>query len=174
MNTSTILAISGAVIVGIAALPFLLPSSVNVKRTAIVTAEPAAIFALLRSNSGFQTFNPYKDTDPNLKIELSGPNEGVGSKFSFAGKEGKGTQTITALEENKGVTMQIDMGAMGKPVQRFTLTPTTGGTQVTWNVSMDFGMNPIGRVFGLFMDGMMGPVYERGLDNLAKTVTKSA
>ncbi|MEL6735660.1 MAG: SRPBCC family protein [Pseudomonadota bacterium] len=172
MNTWIGIGIAAVALVAVA--PFALPGTVEVERSAVVQAQPDAIYKLLSSNSGFQTFNPYKDTDPDLKIELSGPAEGVGSTFRFEGKEGKGTQTITSLETNRVVAMQIDLGAMGKPLQRFTLSPQDGGTKVVWNVTMNFGMNPIGRVMGLFMDGMMGPVYDRGLDNLSKTVTKSA
>lgn len=171
---NTYLAIGAAAVTAIVVIPFLLPESVQVERSAVVKAQPETVYQLLATNSGFQSFNPYKDTDPNLKIQMSGPAQGVGSSFRFEGKEGKGTQTITALEENRAVTMQIDLGAMGKPVQHFSLKPSGDGTEVVWNVTMKFGMNPIGRVMGLFMDGMMGPVYERGLDNLSKTVTKSA
>jgi Polyketide cyclase / dehydrase and lipid transport len=151
---------------------FLLPSSVTVERKKVIAANDAAVFALISSNEGFQTFNPYKDTDPNLAITLSGPANGIGSGFAFKGADGEGTQTITALEPNRSVTMQIDLGAMGKPIQSFALAPVEGGTEVTWRVTSDFGYNPIGRVFGMFMDGMLGPIYERGLGNLDK-VAKS-
>ena len=148
----------------------LLPSSKTVERRTIVNAEPARIYQLLKSNRGFQTFNPYRDSDPSLHIDLFGPAEGVGSAFSFKGKEGRGTQTITALEHNKSVTMQIDLGAMGKPVQHFELREVDGGTEVRWATTSDFGINPVGRIFGVFLDRMLGKTYERGLDNLAQAV----
>ncbi|MGL4488437.1 MAG: SRPBCC family protein [Rhizobiaceae bacterium] len=151
---------------------FLLPSTATVERKKVIAANDAALFALISSNEGFQTFNPYKDTDPNLLITLSGPANGIGSGFAFKGAEGEGTQTITALEPNRSITMEIDLGAMGKPIQSFDLAPVEGGTEVTWRVKSDFGYNPMGRVFGMFMDGMLGPIYERGLGNLEK-VSKS-
>lgn len=149
---------------------FVLPSSVTVERTKVIAAEDAALFNIISGNESFQTFNPYKDTDPKLAITLSGPATGIGSAFAFKGVEGEGTQTITAIEPNRSVTMQIDLGAMGKPVQNFRLEPVAGGTEVKWSVTSDFGYNPAGRVFGLFMDGMLGPIYERGLGNLEKAV----
>ena len=106
---------------------------------------------------------------------MHGPSSGIGSGFSFDGKDGKGTQTIVAMEENRSVTMQIDLGAMGRPVTTFLLEPSSGllepspgATIVTWSTKSDFGMNPIGRVFGLFLDGMLGPDYETGLRKLAQ------
>ena len=91
---------------------------------------------------------------------------GVGSGFRFEGKEGKGTQTVTAVSPNS-VTHLIDLGAMGKPVQTIRAEETATGSRVTWTVTSDMGFNPIFRIFGLFMDRMLGKTYERGLSNIA-------
>jgi carbon monoxide dehydrogenase subunit G len=145
-----------------------LPDTKRVERTSFVAAPVEAVYERLSSTAGFQTFNPYADSEPDLKITPSGPASGIGASFAFAGKDAKGTQTIVAVEANKSVTMQIDLGDMGKPVQKFTLTSENGGTRVTWATESNFGYNPVKRVFGLFMDGFLGPTYERGLENLAK------
>ena len=160
-----IAAVAAAVIV---AVPFLLPSSKTVERSGFVKATPEAIFATLSSTAGYQTINPYKDLDPNLKATPFGPEAGVGAGFAFESKDGKGTSTISAVEPNKSVTYQLDLGFIGKPVQTITLTPENGGTRVNWAMESKFGMNPMGRVFGLFMDGMLGPHYEMGLKNLER------
>ena len=170
---NTFLTIGAGTIALIAAVPFALPSAVTVEREAVLAADSNAIFELLASNEGFQAFNPYRDDDPNLAITLMGPQRGIGSAFAFKGEGGQGTQTITALEPGRTVTMQINLGAMGKPVQTFTLTPLAEGTKVTWSTEATFGMNPIGRVFGLFLDGQLGPVYERGLRNLENAAQRA-
>lgn len=166
--------IIGAVVAALVAAPYLLPSEKTVARSAIIQAPAPDLYALIASNQGYQRFNPYKDTDPDLAITLQGPPSGVGSGFAFKGKEGAGTQTIIAAEPHQSVTMQIDLGAMGKPVTSFTLEPAGDGTKVTWSTRSEFGMNPVGRVFGLFLDGMLGGVYERGLQNLDRAVTRPA
>ncbi|MCY6382996.1 SRPBCC family protein [Hoeflea prorocentri] len=169
MNTYlTVGAIAVAIIV---ATPFLLPASKTVERSAIVPAPANEVFPVIASNEGYQRFNPYKQKDPDLKITMHGPSSGVGSGFAFEGKDGKGTQTITALDDNRSVTMLIDLGAMGKPVTTFGLEPAADGTKVTWSTRMEFGMNPVGRVFGIFLDRMLGPDYELGLKLLAGTVS---
>lgn len=174
MSLATIAIAGSAALLALAATPYALPDHRTVERSAIIHAEPAAIYPLLTSSAGFQTFNPYKDTDPDLAITFQGPPEGIGAAFAFAGKEGQGTQTIIAAQENRSVTMQIDLGAMGQPVQTFTLDPVSQGTRVTWSVESQFGINPVGRVFGLFLDRMFGETYERGLQNLAEVVTNQA
>ena len=56
---------------------------------------------------------------------------------------------------------------MGKPVQTIRAEETATGSRVTWTVTSDMGFNPIFRIFGLFMDRMLGKTYERGLSNIA-------
>ena len=168
MELMTILKIGGGVVAVAVTATFLLPRTVEVTRSAVLPVEPQQVLALATSTSGFQTFNPYRDSDPDLKITPFGPEAGIGAGFAFEGKGGKGTQTIEAITDTS-VTYAIDMGAMGKPTQWITAKPTEGGTEVTWRVQSDMGLNPVFRVFGLFMDGMMGPVFEQGLANLEKT-----
>ncbi|MEM6731077.1 MAG: SRPBCC family protein [Myxococcota bacterium] len=170
-----VLLVAAAGLLGLGVLALLaLPTRTRVERTTAIEASPESIYALLSSNSGFQRFNPYCDTDPELRIELYGPQRGVGSAFRFAGKEGRGTQTITAVDENRSVTMEIDLGMMGRPTQQFLLAPSQGGTEVTWRVDMDFGLNLFGRLFGLFANSYLGKIYERGLGNLDRTLVASA
>ena len=167
-STLQIVAIAAAVII---AVPFLLPSSKTVERSGFVKATPKAVFATLTSTASYQTINPYKDLDPNIKIAPFGPEAGVGAGFEFQSKDGKGKSIISAVETNKSVTYQIDLGFMGKPVQAITLTLENGGTRVKWAMESKFGFNPMGRVFGLFMDSMLGPHYELGLKNMDRIPT---
>ncbi len=154
------------IIAAIALIALLLPRKVIVTRHADVAMRPVDVIARVASTDGFQTFNPYCTTDPELKITPFGPTEGVGSGFRFEGKEGKGTQTVTKVTANS-VTHLIDLGAMGKPVQTIEAKATDNGTRVTWTVTSDMGFNPVFRIFGLFMDRMLGKTYELGLKNIA-------
>lgn len=161
----TIFYIVLAILAAIVLATFLLPRNVVVTRSLDIPMPPADIIERVASTEGFQTFNPYRSTDPNLKITPFGPEAGVGAGFRFEGKEGKGTQTITAVTQTS-VTHLIDLGAMGRPVQVIQAEPHADGSKVTWTVTSDMGLNPIFRVFGLFMDGMLGKTYELGLKNM--------
>ena len=143
----------------------LLPREVTVQRSAQVSASPSEVIAVLASNEGYQTINPYKSSDPALKITMFGPNNGVGSGFHFDGKDGKGSQTVAAVTDSS-VSYDIDMGAMGQPKQIVEVRPSAGGSVVEWRMEADLGRNPIARIFGLFMDGMIGKTLNQGLVNL--------
>jgi hypothetical protein len=143
----------------------LLPREVQVVRSALIKAEPATILALAASNAGYQKFNPYIGTDPSLKIELSGPTTGVGSAFAFTASDVSGTQTVAAVSDAR-VDYQLDLGYMGQPKQSIEAVIEGDATKVTWTMNADMGFNPIGRIMGLFMDDMQGPVFETGLGKL--------
>lgn len=168
MDLATLAKLAGGLAIAAVAATYLLPRTVEVTRSSVMPVAPETVLALAASTEGFQTFNPYRTADPALNIEPFGPAEGVGAGFRFDGKDGKGTQTISSVTD-RDVTYTIDLGAMGKPVQIISAVPADGGAEVTWSVTSDLGMNPVFRVFGLFMDGMMGPTFEQGLENLSKT-----
>lgn len=143
-----------------------LPRHVAIERSALMDAAPEAVIALAASNTGYQSFNPYKDLDPGLTVEMFGPAQGVGSGFAFDSKDGTGRQVVAAVSADT-VTFAIDLGPMGQPRQAISAVDVGGATEVTWSMDMDLGLNPVFRVMGLFMDGMIGPNFERGLANIA-------
>ncbi|MEO1551627.1 MAG: SRPBCC family protein [Pseudomonadota bacterium] len=166
----TSLQIFGLALGGIALLTagtYALPRHVSVERVATLSASPDQILALAASNQGYQRFNPYKDMDPKLKIDLFGPESGVGSGFAFHGKDGQGRQTVADVGTDR-VVYAIDLGPMGTPTQSITAQAVAGGSKVTWRMDSDLGFNPIFRVFGLFMDRMVGRSFEIGLEKLGR------
>ncbi len=167
MTLTTILAASAATLAIATAATYLLPRHVTVERSALVDATPEAVLALAATTEGFQRFNPYLTADPDLHIAPFGPASGIGAGFRFEGRDGSGTQTIRAITADT-ITYAIDLGAMGQPTQHITATPEGNQTRVTWSVESDLGLNPVFRVFGLFMDRMLGGTYETGLANIAR------
>lgn len=165
MNIMTLLTGGVGAIAILAAGTMLLPRHVHVERQALLNAEPQAILELAASNEGYQAFNPYKKVDPDLKITQFGPSSGVGSGFHFDGKDGKGSQTVAEVTATS-VRYDIDLGSKGQPTQMIQTKNTDQGVVVTWSMDADLGINPIARIFGLFMDGMVGKSFEDGLVNL--------
>ncbi|MEM9425175.1 MAG: SRPBCC family protein [Pseudomonadota bacterium] len=167
MNAKKISGFSACALIALAAATMALPREVSVVRSAMLDADAATILALAASNEGYQVFNPYKSLDPDLQIALFGPATGIGSGFSFEGKDGTGTQTVAEVTPER-VVYAIDLGALGQPTQSIVAQSAGDQTRVTWQIDSDTGYNPVFRVFGLFMDGMVGPTVELGLDNLAE------
>ncbi len=166
MNIMTIAAGGIGIVAIVAAGAMLLPRHVHVERQAKFDGSVENVIRLAASNEGYQRFNPYLSADPDLKITHFGPVSGKGSGFRFDGKDGTGSQTVAEVTDNR-VRYNIDLGAMGKPVQTIMAKPFGNGVLVTWSMDADMGMNPVARIIGLFMDGMIGKNLEKGLSNLA-------
>jgi carbon monoxide dehydrogenase subunit G len=81
---------------------------------------------------------------------------------------GNGRQEIVESEPPRRVRIAFDFGRQGSAAGSFTLRPEGEGTHVTWAFDTDLGSNPLARYFGLVLDDMIGPAYEKGLANLKK------
>lgn len=150
----------------------LLKDDVHVERSIQIDRPPAEVFAVLSSIARFNEWSPWRDYDPTAKQEFSGPDRGVGGKLSWKGDKGSGTMEITEVVENAKVSTSLDFGADGKAISHWVLSGEGSGTKVTWSFDSSFEGDLIGRWFGLMMDGMIGPEYERGLKDL-KTLVES-
>jgi hypothetical protein len=170
MTITTIL-LSGAAVLALGvAATYLAPRDVEVRRSMIIDSTPAEVLALAASTEGYQTFNPYRTENADLVITPFGPAEGVGSGFAFETASMKGTQTVSEVTADY-VRYAIDLGAQGQPTQTISARVVPGGTEVIWTMEADMGLNPVGRVFGLFMDRMIGKTFDNGLANLAAATT---
>jgi hypothetical protein len=169
MTLRKILGYSAGAIAILVAATQLLPRNIVVQRSGTVAAAPAAILTLAASNEGYQKFNPYLKADPAMKLEMFGPSSGVGSGFKFDSKDGKGTAVVTSVSADS-VDYALDLGSNGTPNQKISVVADGAGSKVTWTMNADMGYNPIGRVVGLFLDGMIGPSFESGLKLMGETV----
>jgi Polyketide cyclase / dehydrase and lipid transport len=159
------------VIAILAAGTLLLPRNVRVERVASIAAAPADVIAVASSAESYQTFNPYKKADPAFKYEVFGPTSGVGSGWKFESKDGKGQAVVTKVAADR-VEYAVDLGAMGKPNQTIMVVADGTGSKVTWAMDADMGYNPIGRVMGLFLDGMIGQNHANGIQLLGEALKK--
>jgi hypothetical protein len=85
---------------------------------------------------------------------------------------GRGSQEIIAVVPGRSVTSALDLGMDTPTTSKMVVTPTDAGTRVTWTLTTDFSGSLVGRYFGLALDSMVGPDYERGLAKL-KTLAES-
>jgi hypothetical protein len=152
------------------------PDTFRVQRTASIAAPPEKIFPLIDNLRRGEQWSPYYRKDPAMQGAYSGPAEGVGAQFDFAGNKdvGRGRVSITGHSPPHQVTMRLQMFEpfAADNVVEFTLEPRGGTTDVTWAMQ---GRQPyLAKVIGLFldMDGMVGTDFAAGLANL-KAIAES-
>ena len=164
----------GALIVIVCVIGFFLPSEYSVERRILIKANPSEVYPEVVDLKAWQKWGVWFKRDPNMVIDYSGPDRAIGMRSVWqSATEGNGEMEITQLVHNKNVEYRLyfpdfDMGSTGS----VSLTPQEEGTLVTWTDEGEVGMNPVDRYFVLMIDGLIGPDFEMGLENL-KTVIEN-
>lgn len=149
------------------------PSNCTIAREIIISAKAETLFPHINNSKKMNDWMPWQDSDPGVKIEYSGPEEGVGSKSSWnsTGKMGVGNAVVIESTPNQSVKTQL---TYTKPMEMsqiatVTLTPDAEGTKVKWSVD---GHNSfMFKLMGIIMnvDKMVGDEFEKGLRKLKAT-----
>jgi effector-binding domain-containing protein len=104
-----------------------------------------------------------------MKVEFSEKPSGKGAWYKWTSDHkdvGNGKLTISEAKPSEYVKTEMDFMENGTGSAEFFLRPVETGTEVKWTMDTDMGMNPIGKIVGLFMDKMIGSDYEKGLKQL--------
>jgi len=144
-----------------------LPSLARVEREILIDAHRATVFALLNDFHQINKWSHWVADDPNLRLELTGPDRGVGAMMRWSGNIiGQGSQIITESEALQTVVIQRTLEDLGIVETSFHLTETQSGTNVLWRYENDFGRNIFGRYYALMLDDIIGSRYETSLVSL--------
>lgn len=164
-----------AIIIFVLILALLKPAASMIVREILINASPEAIFPLINSSKRSYEWMPWADGDPNLKVDYTGPESGVGSSSSWTGKKmGVGTSEVIESVNLKSVKTKL---SYTKPhvmnqIAEVSLHPETGGTLVRWSVN---GHNSfMFRVICIFIniDKIVGDQFLVGLNRLKSLAEK--
>lgn len=151
----------------------------EVVRSAEIDAPAERVFALIERFKSWTEWSPWEGMDPNLERTYTGPETGVGSQYAWKGnrKVGEGRMEITAVEPASRV--ELDLHFL-KPIKAenvtiFELQPSSNGsTTVTWRMRGEQKglMKLMGKIWKI--DKMVGPDFEKGLDQLKSAAEAQA
>ncbi|MBL0170336.1 MAG: SRPBCC family protein [Gemmatimonadaceae bacterium] len=151
------------------------PDSFSLERTISISAAPEKVFAHLNDFHAWEAWSPWAKLDPAMTTTYDGATSGVGATYAWKGNSdvGEGKMEITGSTPATSVTIKLDFLSPFESHNTtvFTLTPNANGTDVTWTMSgPSTYMTKIMTSF-VSMDKMVGPDFERGLQQL-KTVSE--
>lgn len=161
-------------VVALVGVGLLLPSAYHVERSIVIAADAPAIHAFVGNLRRWPEWTPWQDEDPSIRIEQGAITSGVGAHQSWTGDSGSGELTITESSPERGARydLSFDEGAF-ESKSALLYSPEGATTRVTWQMSGDAGMNLFRRYFGVMMDGLVGPMFESGLEKLKSAAEKS-
>jgi len=170
-----LLVVVGVLITLFVVTSFFISKDYSVERTIVINAEPSEIYPYIVDLKEWSKWGVWFKRDPNMELNFSWPDRAIGMRSEWkSDTEGNGEMEITQLEHNRRVLYRLyfpdyDMGSTGA----FEIRPTSNGSVVTWRDEGSVDNNPINRYFALMMDGMIGPDFEMGLENLKTLAEKS-
>jgi hypothetical protein len=150
------------------------PNSFRVERSAQVNAPADLVFGYINDLHKWNQWSPFEKLDPNMKKTYSGPEAGPGAAYAWSGngKAGEGRLSIVANQVGEYVAMKLEFTRpfVAANDVRFTLTPSAGGTRVTW--AMEGKCNFMAKAVHMCMnmDAMVGKEFAEGLANLDRLV----
>lgn len=153
----------------------LLPDQMSVSRSTEIQAAPSEVYKEVANLKRWQNWNPWTTRDPNIKQSWSEPDSGVGAWWRWQSEEiGNGKLTVAELTENEKMASRLEFEGMDIEIRDvWTFEQKGGAAVVTWRNESPANY-PVGRYFGLFLDGMTGGDLEEGLANLKKISERRA
>jgi len=151
-----------------------MPEEWSVERTTIVNAEPAKIHPLVGNLESWPKWMPWIEEDPAMQVTFEGTAGAAGSRMVWKSeKMGNGQLTALRSDAATGLEYELMMPEMGAPARgSIRYAKEGGGTRVTWKDEGTLGGNPILRLMGPLMEGMMGTYFDRGLAKMKSLAEK--
>ncbi len=160
------------IIIFILVITLFLPKSYVVKRERRIPAPIDSVFKYATDFQHWDSWSTWNAADPEAQYKYSANTQGVGSWMAWEGKVvGTGKMTITNLIVNQELAYDLEFK---EPFE----AKSNGGmyfqgdqneTRIQW-YDMGEASWPIGRIYGVMMDGTIGPEFEKGLARLDSVV----
>ena len=152
------------------------PNSFRVERSTRINASPEKLFTLISDFHQWENWSPWEKIDPAIQRTYTGPSQGPGAVYAWAGNKdiGQGRMEITETTAPTKVVIKLDFIAPFEAHNTVEFTLQAQGSATTVTQAM-YGPSPfISKLISLVfsMDKMVGSKYEEGLANLKALAEK--
>lgn len=159
----------------IAAIGFMLPSKVYVERSTVINQPKESVFSYVNDLRNFNAWSPWHDMDTAARYTFEGPSSGVGATMHWASDNkdvGKGFMKYIEVSGDTLIREQLGFMSQGSASAIFRFVSEGQATRVSWAFEFEVGANPLLRIIGKFMDGVVGKDFEKGLAQLKSNLEK--
>ena len=164
-----------ALVLLFAAVGLALPSKFRVERSVAIAAPAEKVYALVAAPREWKRWTVWNQRDPNMQVQYAGPEAGAGARWSWkSASEGSGEMEFTAAVPGQQIAYRLAFPEFGmQSMGLLRIEPQGSGVRVSWSNEGEMGANPLNRWFGFFMDRLVGPDFEAGLNNLKRIAEQS-
>ena len=164
-----------SLVIIILAVAMILPNEYAVTRTITINAPAEKIYPLVVDPKEWKKWSIWNQRDPAMAMTYSGSATGTGASWDWQSKsQGNGGMKFTSAVTNQKLDYEMHFEGMGKPsTGAMQFETLSGGTKITWSMHGTSEGNLMMKLFAPFMDKMVGPDFEAGLNNLKKLAEQS-
>lgn len=151
-----------------------IPSSVKISRGIVIDADSAKLQQVVGNVQTWGHWFPWIKADSGALVQVSPEPNQPGSFFKWKSLNYKsdGIITIKTIQPNL-VTVLYQMKDMNDSEGGFRLRPLSAQqTEVQWFMEYKLKWYPWERFYGIFLDKIIGPSFEQGLQNLKELTEK--
>lgn len=170
------------VVVLFVVIALFLPATRSVSHTVETNRPMSTITDVLTSYTRFRDWNALINHDPDMQIQLSGPESGVGAKLEYRSSDpsvGAGSWELVEFEPGESVVYALDTPGRGHDKRMTFDFERTGqrkqNVKITQTYTVDYGWDLIGRYAGLYVTNNVGEDMKLGLgkfSNLLATIPR--
>lgn len=160
----------GVLLVVILVGGFALPRTITVTRSQTISAAPEVVYALAATPREWPRWSAWNERDPKMQITYSGPETGAGAKWAWISpSQGNGSMVMTSAAAPSQVAFELTIEGMGPPSKgTFRIAPAGSGSTVTWEMTSEMMLGPIGGWMGLMFRPMLEKDFEAGLAKMKR------
>jgi hypothetical protein len=147
-----------------------IPSSVKISRGIIVNADSIKVYRQLSDVKDWGKWMPWVTADEGALVQTSPVTNQPGAFFSWKGLNLKNNGTITLLSFAPDlITTKYELKGMNDSEGGFrirTLPNNLSQCEVQWFMEYNLKWYPWERFYGIFLDHIIGPSFDKGLQEL--------
>ena len=147
----------------------------DVKRSKIIKTPISHAFNTVNDLKTWEKWGPWHDEDTTIVVTYGEKTVGVGASDSWTSKDGPGKMETVALVKNKSIDQKISFMDNEPGDIYWNFEEVAEGTKVTWGMKAE--NSPfVFKMFAAISGGwanMLGPMEEKGLDNLEKVILET-
>lgn len=179
LNFMKILKIVGIVLIVLVAIIIVLglvaPKEFSAERHTTIEAPLELVFNTVNDLSTWESWSPWKEMDPEMKVTLGETTVGEGASYTWTGEEsGSGKMTILTSNPHENLETEVFFDGMGSAKGPWSFEATEEGTKVSWGFQskIPFPWNAL--MLFQNMEAAVQKDFDRGLELLKSVVEEKA
>lgn len=174
---NTLLTLS-AIIVLLLLVSLVLPNTVKVERSIEIKGQCKQAFKLVNNLKEWNKWSPWHQLDSTAQFNFTAIAEGAGASFSWKSNNpqlGEGSLQIIESYPDTLLKALMRFRESGVANVSFSFIQNEETSKITWSIEnnsdkIPMFYRPFSKYFFLMMDQMVGPDFEKGLNNIKKLV----